>query len=288
MPDRAQTPVSHVSVHGCHSGQFCCHSSDTLEDMVQVYIEKGFKWFGITEHVPPISDRYLFEEEVEQGWNAKSMYRRFANYFVESRRLQKKYESEIRILVGFETETCIGYVRFIKELRSTFRPDYIVGSVHFVNDMVIDGTPEMYDQAVAKAGGLDELYVDYFDQQFELLESLQPEVVGHFDLVRIHDSQYHERLVKPVISDRISRNLEKVKDLNAILDFNVRAFDKGGLEPYVTESILEMALEIGVPCVPGDDSHGTAGVGRHLETGIEILKQHGFDTNWPMPGHDPY
>ena len=55
-------------------------------------------------------------------------------------------------------------------------------------------------------------------------------------------------------------------------------------EPYVSESIWRMALALGVPCVPGDDSHGVAGVGLHLERGMEILKLSGFSTDWQLPG----
>ena len=112
---------------------------------------------------------------------------------------------------------------------------------------------------------------------------LKPEVVGHFDLIRMHDKDYRQRLEKPRIREKIQRNLEKIKELGSILDFNVRAFEKGGTEPYVSRSILEMALGLGVPCVPGDDSHGVAGVGLNVERGIEILEQTGFSTNWPIP-----
>ena len=48
------------------------------------------------------------------------------------------------------------------------------------------------------------------------------------------------------------------------------------------DSTLEEVVRA-YPCVPGDDSHGVAGVGLHLEKGIEILKQTGFSTNWQIP-----
>ena len=108
-------------------------------------------------------------------------------------------------------------------------------------------------------------------------------MVGHFDLIRMHDRDYRQRLETSEIRERIRRNLEKIKNLGSILDFNVRAFEKGESEPYVSGSILKSALDLGVPCVPGDDSHGAAGVGLHVEKGIAILKQAGFSTDWPIP-----
>jgi histidinol-phosphatase (PHP family) len=285
MDTKNLTSTNQVSAHGGHSGQFCSHASDSLEAIVDEYAAQHFKWVGITEHMPPVSEEFLYPDEIEAGLTAESIYDRFTEYFSVARALQRRHRDSLRILVGFETECHTGYERFAKDLRSEFDPDYIVGSVHHVRDIPIDGTPEQYAQAAAAAGGIEQLYCEYFDQQLQLLEALKPEVVGHFDLIRIWDSDYHARLMKDPVKDRIRRNLEKIGELGSILDFNLRAFEKGGTEPYVSGPILEMALELGIPCVPGDDSHGVAGVGLHFEKGIEILKQHGCSTDWPLPGN---
>ena len=274
-----------VSVHGGHSREFGDADTSTLEEVVCAYIDQGFKWVGITEHIPPPSTDFLFPWEIEEGQTCESRMERFTEYFSVARRLQKKYRDAIQLLVGFETESYTGYAVHVNGLRDRFQPDYIVGSVHHVRDICIDGPPAWFAQAVEEVGGIDALFCEYFDQQYELLEALEPEVVGHFDLIRMHDADYRRRLETPEITEKILRNLKKVKDLGAILDFNVRAFEKGGSEPYVSESILGMALALGVPCVPGDDAHGVAGVGLDLETGVEILKQAGFSTDWPIPGN---
>ena len=278
------TSAARVSVHGGHSREFGDANDSTLEEIVRAYVDKGFEWVGITEHIPPASADFLFPWEIEEGQTLESRMERFTEYFSVARRLQKEYRDSIRILVGFETEGYTGYVAHVNSLRNRFQPDYIVGSVHHVRDICIDGPPEWYAQAIEEVGGIDALFCEYFDQQYELLEKLEPEVVGHFDLIRMHDKDYRQRLEIPEIKERIRRNLEKIKDLESILDFNLRAFEKGGSEPYISRSILEMALDLGVPCVPGDDSHGVAGVGLHIEKGIEILTQTGFSTDWPLPG----
>ena len=35
-----------ASIHGGHSGQFCLHARDRLEDIIKRYIELGFAWGG--------------------------------------------------------------------------------------------------------------------------------------------------------------------------------------------------------------------------------------------------
>ena len=139
--------------------------------------------------------------------------------------------------MGFETETYSHTVPFIKGLIHTYRPDYFVGSVHHVGDINFDFDQLHYQQAVKAAGGIHELYLRYFDAQHELITTLKPAVVGHFDLIRIFDSGYAKRLLEPEIEKRIDRNLHAVKKLGLVLDLNVRAFQKGAKEPYVSQPI---------------------------------------------------
>ncbi|MCP4107412.1 MAG: histidinol-phosphatase [Desulfobacteraceae bacterium] len=272
-----------VSVHGGHSGEFCNHALDALEDIVQAYIRKNFAWIGITEHMPPVSDKFVFQEEADAGLDAKNMYQRFGQYISTCRELQKKYSRDIQIFVGFETETCTGYKEHVHKLIQEFQPDYIVGSVHHVDDMIIDATPELFARAVDASGGIDALYCRYFDQQYEMLNTLKPAVVGHFDLVRMFDADYFSRLEKPEIQKRIIRNLECIKGLDLVMDFNLRAFQKGASEPYISKNILVQALELGIAVVPGDDSHGINTVGLDMEKGISLLYELGFDPCWRKP-----
>lgn len=280
MTERVNAPL--VSVHGGHTAEFG-DGRDTLAEVVAEYARQNFEWVGITEHIPPVSDAFLFEEDIAAGETAKSKRDRFAGYIDTARSLQAEYASRLQIFVGFETECCTGYVDHVRELRNEFEPDYIVGSVHHVLDAVIDGRSAWYADAIARAGGIDKLYCQYFDQQLEMMDALQPEVIGHFDLVRFHDPDYRARLRTKEIEDRVRRNLEKAKAIDAVLDLNLRAFVKGASEPYVTRSILEMAAEIGVKCAPGDDSHGVATVGGHMQRGIELLAETGFRLDWPKP-----
>lgn len=50
--------------HHSHSGQFCRHAKDQLEDVVQEAIRQGFEVFGLSEHCPRWRVEDLFPEEV--------------------------------------------------------------------------------------------------------------------------------------------------------------------------------------------------------------------------------
>jgi histidinol-phosphatase (PHP family) len=273
-----------VSVHGGHSGQFCNHASDTLEEIIQLYIEKQFSWVGITEHTPVIIEESLYyPDEKESSLTPRLILERFGDYMQECRRLQKKYQDTIHIFSAMEIETYTGYEQFVPYLISRFQPDYIVGSVHFVDDIGFDYSPSFYEKAVQTVGDIDELYCRYFDQQYEMIRILEPSVVGHFDLIRIFDREYKSRLLKPQILKKIERNLKLIRKLDLIMDLNLRPMYKGAEEPYISRSILKLACDLGIAVIPGDDCHGLNTVGNYLNEGIKILSNLGFNTNWRKP-----
>jgi hypothetical protein len=58
-PDH-KMPYSHHS----HSGSFCLHASNTLEEMIKAAIEAGMETVVLTEHMPRIKESQLYPEEV--------------------------------------------------------------------------------------------------------------------------------------------------------------------------------------------------------------------------------
>jgi histidinol-phosphatase (PHP family) len=277
-------PPSLISLHGGHSGEFCSHARDRLEEIVCAYIEKGFTRVGITEHIPPASDALRYPDEIEQGLTARDLYDRFARYMAEVKRLKAAYQSQICIHAGMETETYAGYLPHVHQLIQTFKPDYIVGSVHHVDDICFDYSRQEYDRAVAHCGSHEQMYLRYFDLQFEMINQLHPFVVGHFDLIRIHDLDgYEQRLLTPAVQEKMLRNLQRIKALGLVMDFNLRPLARGEKEPYLAPSILKVIKDLNIPVVPGDDSHGRDQAGGHVAHAIETLENYGFDTRWPVP-----
>lgn len=277
------TNAQFVSIHGGHSGEFCSHAKNTLEEVILAYIDKGFSWVGITEHAPPVSTAFIYPDEKDAGMNIFSVRSRFADYMKTGRDLQARYKDQIRIFIGFETETCSGGIAYAQALLKAFSPDYIVGSVHHVKDIPFDYSKDYYREAADRCGGLDALYRDYFDEQYKMIETLAPRVVGHFDIIRIHDADYRARIINPSIWEKVVRNLKLIKKLNLILDFNLRPLTRGESEPYLSGPILDMASEMGIEIVPGDDSHGVDTIGKHLPAAIELLRAAGVNINWQEP-----
>ncbi|MDD2556960.1 MAG: histidinol-phosphatase [Desulfuromonas sp.] len=273
-----------VSAHGGHSGQFCLHAEDELEAVVLAYIAQGFVWAGITEHMPPMQDQYRYADEKEAGISALALQKQFATYAAEVKRLKQRYSGDILLLGGMESECYPGAFEFALELQQRYALDYIVGSVHHVREINFDFCPAQYQAAITACGGIDALYCTYFDEQLTMLQALRPAVVGHFDLVRLYDPDYAQRILNPEIMRRIERNLKYVCDNNLCLDLNMRALAKGASEPYISRPILVKALEMGINILPGDDSHGVSSVGYGIDAGTALLQDLGYACAWDNPG----
>ena len=238
-------PISHHS----HSGQFCAHAADKLEEVVKEAVRKRMTVFALTEHMPR-EDIDLYREEIEQGHTQERLAKTFEDYYHEARRLQEKYESQIRILVGTE----IDWIRpssqaWVEDLLAKYPMDLYVGSVHHVHGIPIDYNQESYIAARTLSGGSDqELFMDYFDAQYSMLELLKPPIIGHMDIIRLKsdDPNIDMSRLDPVWQ-KIQRNLEFIASYGGIVELNSAALRKGMTEPYPQKAICQASH-------PGPDS----------------------------------
>lgn len=264
-----------ISAHGGHSGSFCLHAADSLEALVQAYCEQGFSRVGLTEHMPPPAPNYRYADEVAAGLTVTQMETRFCAYVAEARRLQRQYAGRLQLDVAMESEWYPGAVEQVRRLCRDHRLDYLVGSVHHVGGVNFDFSPQDYDQAVRHCGGIEALYRAYFDAQYDLIVTLEPQLVGHFDLIRLFDSDYRQHLALPAVAERIERNLAAIRQRGLTLDLNMRALLKGATEPYPALPLLQRAVALGIPLVPGDDAHRVADVGQGIDQAYRLLAELG-------------
>ncbi|KAF2705605.1 histidinol-phosphatase [Pleomassaria siparia CBS 279.74] len=266
-------PYSHHS----HSGQFCGHAKGTLEEMVQTAIAKGFHTFSLTEHIPRSIEDFYPEEQ--SSHTEETLAKLFDDFIVEAMRLRDMYCSKIRLLIGFESEWIRpSTLAIIQDLRERYTFDFFIGSVHHTHTIPIDFDKATYERARAKAGGTDErLFEDYFDSQYEMLQALQPPVVGHFDLIRLmSDAPDTEFQDLNGVWERIYRNLEYISSYGGILELNSSALRKGLAQPYPCLAICEVFIRMGGGFAMSDDSHGVDQIGTNYPRMLAFIHRAGI------------
>ncbi|KFH45280.1 histidinol-phosphatase-like protein [Hapsidospora chrysogenum ATCC 11550] len=278
-----------------HSGQFCPgHAKDQLEDIIKHAISLGFKTMGLTEHMPRYQERDLYPEERDHPDPFGILTTRHEAYLVEAQRLQKRYESQIHIIIAFEAEFIRPeYAAHVALLAEPPCVDYFIGSVHYVHGLPIDYDRETYAAAVAASsrGGSEEgLYEDYYDLQFDMFTALKPRVVGHFDLIRLMSEDPGRDVRRwDGVWERIVRNLKLAKEQGGLLECNTSALRKGLDEPYPCWAIAEEWLKMGGRFTMSDDSHGIAHLATNYSRALTYLESLGVTELWtfrrtPHPG----
>ncbi|KAK3816430.1 MAG: Polymerase/histidinol phosphatase-like protein [Benniella sp.] len=315
MPTTTTPPTTAMFSFHSHSGQFCMHAKGTLEEVVQSAIQRHFTIYGLSEHMPRYRVEQLYPEELHL--TTTDLERMYDQFLQEAARLQQKYRSQISLLIGLETEffgpESVQYVQRLRqphrqspwtttittttEVSTTSPPlvtlpqvQYIVGSLHHIHGMPLDFSQELYLKALEEVGkgSWETLFREYFDAQYEMLQGLEPEVVGHLDLVRIffgaiprHHHHHHHDCAEEDNEDLsnenqsilpqsglteelwglVKRNVDFVIAYGGLFELNSRAWKKGLADAYPQRDILEYILSNNGRVTLSDDSHGPDDVG---------------------------
>lgn len=268
-----------VSLHGGHSGEFCDHARGKLREILDAAVDRGFSTFGVSEHAPRLADRYLYEQEVEWGWTVEKIEQDFERYAAAVSALSDEYAGRLDVLRGYEIEVVPpdSYVKTMRGYREQFGFDYCVGSVHFMYDVSIDGPMEKFERAMAAAGGLEPLAIGYYELVAEMVDAIEPEVVGHLDLIRLN-GRIHGPVDTPSIRSAALSTLEVIRDKRGILDLNTAGWRKGMDDPYPEPWLVAMACDMGVPFCFGDDSHSPEQVGDGIARARDYLLANGVES----------
>ena len=261
-----------ISLHGGHSGEFCEHAEGTLRSVVEAAVAGGLATFGLSEHAPRSEDRFLYPSERQKGFTIGRLQSDFAAYAAEAKTLAQEFSDRIEILVGFEAEVVptASYADEMLAIREKYELEYMVGSVHYVGEIQIDGSLEELHAAVAEAGGIESLAVRYYDTVAEMVARLKPEVVGHLDLIR-RNAPADADLQTPAVAAAADRALKAVKESGAILDLNTAGWRKSLGNPYPAPWLVRRAAELGIGFCFGDDSHGPTQVGDGIDRARDYL-----------------
>lgn len=256
-----------------HTHSTFCDGKNTPEENVIAAIQKGFKVLGFTSH-----SMYPF-------WTESNMQpENFNSYCEEIHRLQKKYEGQITIRLGFEADFIPGVTLPKHENYSEFKPDYLIGSVHYIfqRDGIfgVDNTPEIWAEGAKKfyGGDMKALIGDYFALQKEMLSRGNFELLGHPDLVR----KFNEKF--PLFDEEAGWYKDYLKDMaNAVAkwggatEINTGAISRLWLKkPYPSEYFLEKLHESGVPVAITADAHSADNLDCAFDLARSLAKKAGY------------
>lgn len=264
--------------HHSHSGDYISHGSGSLEDMVATARAKGFKQYCLTEHMPRLEEKFLYPEETVKNYTTLDLDSDFQRFLDHARALQAQ-ESPTKLLVGFEVEGIDEpHIEAAKKYKAL--TDMCVGSVHYVHGIPIDFDAELWEKARNVSGSTRALYRDYFELQYKVLTGVHPDVVGHFDLIRLFDASADDVDLQqdwPEVHELITRNIEYVVSYGGLFELNSSAIRKGWLTPYPRTDIAKTIMRLGGRFCLSDDAHTPAQVGLNYHKVWLYMKDLGLE-----------
>ena len=137
--------------------------------------------------------------------------------------------------------------------------DFVLGSVHFLErgDQMFDSVPD--GAAQFEGRNIDEMYVDYFRRLRELIATGLIDCLAHLDLIKIHG---HRPTAD--IAALIKETLEFIHARNLTIELSTAGWRKPVNELYPSDSIIELAMEKGIPFTTASDAHSHVQLGENF------------------------
>jgi histidinol-phosphatase (PHP family) len=268
-----------VSLHGGHSREFCDHAYSSLREMLEAAVAAGYHTFGVTEHAPRVEARFLYPNEIVMGWDVPKLLADFERYAHTLPALVEEFSDRLVVLRGFEIEVvpAASYVSLMQDFRHRYGFEYIVGSVHYVREISIDGSMEEFQRAIDACGGVEPLAVCYYQTVAQMVTALQSEVVAHLDLIKLHGRHFGLQETDTV-RRAAEEALEAVRATGGIVEINTAGYRKGLGEPYPAPWLVQLAQRMGIGFCLSDDSHRVEQVGFGIEQVRAYLLEQGVRT----------
>ena len=249
--------------------RLCRHGEGEVYHYVEAALAKGVREIGFSEHIPiPELDdptgRMVIEDwaiYVQDVFNAQAAY------------------PELTIRFGIEADFLPAHQPFIEKFVQSFPFDYVIGSVHFVEDWDfsnLDLRRRLHEF------GEQRLWQRYYESIAQAAATGLYDIIGHFDLPK--------RLgiaMPPALADVRDRALAAIKENGLALDINTSGLRKAD-DIYPAPEILSQAFALGIPITLGSDAHHPDEVAADFEPTVRRLKQIGYRTCTGFQARQPF
>jgi histidinol-phosphatase (PHP family) len=137
--------------------------------------------------------------------------------------------------------------------------DFVLGSVHFLEraDQMFDSVPD--GAAQFEGMNIDAMYADYFRRLRELVATGLVDTLAHLDLIKIHG---HRPTAD--IGTLVNETLEFIHVRNLSIELSTAGWRKPVNELYPSDSIIQLAMEKGIPFTTASDAHSYVQLGENF------------------------
>ena len=237
----------------------CGHAIGTPEEYVKQALKIGLKEIGFSDHAPmahkPMPGITMPFEDLPKY-----------NAMIED--VRKLYAFQIKIKIGLESDFLPGYESKTKSIIDSYPYDYIIGSVHFIDDWAFD---DPASREYWKIHDVNEVYLKYYALLRQSAKTGFFQIIGHCDLPKKFGARPTMDL-----TDEIKATAKVFKDTGVAVEINTAGLRKPIGEMYPSSHCLKIYCEAGVPLIFGSDAHAPQDVGKDFDKAVDLAKSAGY------------
>ena len=235
-------------------------ASPDAEGNMQEYIKKakekkideiGFSDHILLKHLENRSDFLIYE---------------MPNYVQDFLNLKKK--SAIPIKMGTELDFFNDKVETMREFIRKYPFDYVIGSVHVIDNWIIDEPSAIQEYSKRD---ISQVYEDYFGLVKELCACRLFDVLGHPDLVKVFGFRPDEDLTQIY-----EETAEAIAGAKMCAEINPKGLIRPCREIYPSAQFLKILHTHDVPITFGSDAHTPNDLGLNLNEAVRLAKKVGY------------
>lgn len=237
--------------------QRCGHASGRPLEYVRAAQDKRLSGIGIADHLPllPRSDPELTMDVAA-----------LPGYVAEVQALKSDFPGYV--LLGVEADYRPDTVSAVRDLLDAYPFDYVIGSVHFLDDWGFDD-PRFISEYAER--DIDEVWVQYLQLAGDAAESGLFTIMGHLDLVK----KFGYRPTR-TLERELTRLVDRIARAGVLVEINTAGLHKPIAEAYPDPDILRRLHDAGVAITFGSDAHKPEHVGRDFPYAAALARDAGY------------
>ncbi|HEY3314324.1 MAG TPA: histidinol-phosphatase [Bacillota bacterium] len=271
-----------------------------LERFLKTAAARGVGEVGFVEHL------YLFKEAVGllgdggPGGLAASPVRFIDERYTRSideflAFVERARQDGLPVKVGVEFDYHPEDEEAIGRFLDTYPFDYRIGSVHCLNSLVFDMTPDI---PFWQSGDIRAIYADYFRMLARLARSGLADIIGHSDVIKVWGHrpsgpgaeaflrEQYESLAEAVAAGRRlgPGGRPSPGDARTAVEINTAGWRKPVGEVYPGPGLLAAFKTDGVPIVFSSDAHDPRDVGADFDRAMAYAREAGYQSTVEFAG----
>jgi len=228
--------------------------------------ERGIEELGVAEHI----HRFVQSLEI---WR----HRWYTHWAHDDLDEYREFVRDSGLKLGIEADYLPGREDRMANLLDGRDWDYVLGSVHFLRDDMVDvhGEADWTPWDVWRSGDPEKVWRRYFETLGEAARSGLFDVLSHPDLVKV----WGDRVPRPEGDLRrfYEHAIDGIAESDVAVEVSTAGLRKPVREIYPAAPFLELCLEAGRPVALSSDAHLPEQLGHEYERAVEWLRGLGVE-----------